>query len=213
VTADRLDWILNSDRSDQAALRARYDEWAETYDDDHDEWGWRGPEMIADAVLQTLGDSSAPIYDAGCGTGRAGVALRSAGWTGPIIGLDLSRAMLAIAATSGAYSELMQCSLYDLPVAGNSAGALVSSGVFTQGHVSSDAFSELARITQPGGTVAITMRTDLEDQFTPGADALQTASVWQRVGRTTPIGSHPAKNQTEQVVLSWRVTTTSGLPA
>jgi len=209
ATSDRLAWILNSDQADQTALQARYDEWALSYDDDHDDWGWIGPDMVTAAVLESLPenartDNAVTVYDAGCGTGRAGVALRAAGWAGPIVGLDLSAGMLAVAARSGAYSELIKCSLYDVPIASDTAGALVSCGVFTQGHVTSRAFGELARITRPSGVVAITIRTDLEDQFSAEADRLSSTGAWQQLDRSSPTSSHPTKNTTEQVVLRWR---------
>lgn len=200
---DRLTWILNSD---QAALEARYDEWAATYDDDHDEWGWRGPELVAAAVLGHLGDSPAgqPIYDAGCGTGRAGLALRSAGWEGPIVGLDLSGGMLDVAKQTGAYSSLLKCSLYDIPTADRAGCAVVASGVFTAGHVTGAAFAELARITAPHGPITITLRVDLEDQFTGDADALSTAGAWRQVERSVPAQLHPDASTKEQSITTWR---------
>ncbi|MGH1493704.1 MAG: class I SAM-dependent DNA methyltransferase [Acidimicrobiales bacterium] len=200
---DRLDWIFDSDR---AGLEARYDQWASSYDDDHDEWGWRGPELVVEAVLR-LGEFSADqaIYDAGCGTGRVGLCLRRAGWTGRTVGLDFSQGMLDVAAEAGDYDELIKCSLLDIPLPEDSAAAIVSSGVFTHGHVGGEAFAELARITRPAGLVSVTQRLDVEEQLSGHASALSASGRWQLVERTTPESLHPERDEALQTITTWRV--------
>jgi Xaa-Pro aminopeptidase len=52
----------------------------------------------------------------------------------------------------------------DVPLQVDDAAAVVSSGVFTHGHVGGEAFAELCRITKPGGVIAVTQRLDLVDE-------------------------------------------------
>lgn len=147
----------------------------------------------------------ATIIDAGCGTGKAGVALRTAGWQGRLVGLDLSQGMLDVAATTGVYDELVRCSLYEIPLPQNLAIATVSSGVFTLGHVDGEAFPELCRVTRPGGVIAMTQRLDLADFFEPHVNALSREGAWEEIERSAPAQLHPQRDKSQQVVIGWRV--------
>jgi ubiquinone/menaquinone biosynthesis C-methylase UbiE len=203
---DRIDWIFDGEVT--ASLEDRYDAWASTYDTDHDAWGWRGPDLVAAAAVGKIGVAAArdTIVDAGCGTGMVGNALRNGGWRGRIIGLDLSHGMLDVAARSGAYDELVKCSLYDVPLVDASAAATVSSGVFTLGHVGGEALAELCRITRPGGVVTVTQRLDTAETFGPHIDRLRSAGTWVEIERTMPEALHPEReDHTEQIVITWRV--------
>ena len=201
---DRLDWIFGS--NDAAALERRYDQWADTYDDDHDGWGWVGPDLVAGTILR-LGDftETSTIHDAGCGTGKAGVALRRAGFRGRIVGLDLSQGMLDVAAATEAYDELVKCSLTELPLDDDTIDGIVSSGVFTHGHVGGEAFAELCRIARPDGLVTVTQRVDLQATFQPFSDALQSDGRWTELERTTPESLHPDRDAVPQSVVTWRI--------
>lgn len=205
MDADRLDWIF--DGSDDETLGERYDSWAATYDSDHGEWGWRGPDLVAAAAVRNVGDGDAvaPIIDAGCGTGMVGVALRSAGWKGELIGLDLSQGMLDEASKSGAYDQLIRCSLYDVPLVDGVGIATVSAGVFTLGHVGGEAFAELCRTTRSGGVVTLTQRLDFADRFAPHIDALSATGDWVEIERSEHERLHPGRDDNEQTVVSWRV--------
>ncbi len=204
MTGDKLDWIFD----ESASLAPKYDEWASTYDTDHDQWGWRGPDVVASAVLERLGTAARndTIIDAGCGTGKAGIALRAAGWTGRIVGLDLSQGMLDQALATGVYDDVACCSLTDVPLGAASAAAVVSSGVFTHGHVGGEAFGELCRITRTDGFVAITQRVDLADAFAPFSDALVEANEWVELNRTAPTNLHTGRgDDVRQSVITWQV--------
>ncbi|MFK7920203.1 MAG: class I SAM-dependent methyltransferase [Ilumatobacter sp.] len=202
--ADRLDWIFDGESS--SSLEDRYDAWAASYDADHDEWGWRGPGLVAAATLRHLGRSRRDdtIIDAGCGTGKAGIALRNVGWTGRIVGLDFSQGMLDQAATFGVYDELIKCSLYDIELPDAVACAVVSSGVFTHGHVGGEALGELCRVTSPDGFVTLTRRVDLAD-FAQHVEALRVDGRWEEIERSEPERLHPDHNDTEQFVVTWQV--------
>lgn len=204
MTADRLDWIFEA--KDAPTLQSKYDAWAATYDADHDEWGWSGPQQVADTALR-LGSISAhtTIHDAGCGTGKAGMALRRVGFAGKIVGSDISQGMLDIAAKTTAYDSLVKCSLLDLPMAAKTTDAIVSSGVFTHGHVGGEAFAELCRITRPDGLVILTQRVDLLSDHEPHSSKLESAGQWKLTERTSPRNLHTDRDPVEQVITTWRV--------
>jgi SAM-dependent methyltransferase len=207
---DRLEWIFEAadepTASAEAALAARYDEWADEYDDDNGGWGWLGPDLVAEAALRLAAPTpGCAIHDAGCGTGQAGIALRRAGWSGRVTGLDFSRGMLDKADRSDAYSNLIRCSLTDIPLADDVAAAVVSSGVFTHGHVGGESLAELARITKPGGSVTITQRVDVEAKLRPHAERLVEHNVWELVEQSEPRRLHPDRDEALQTIVSWRV--------
>lgn len=210
MSGDRLDRILEASPSGQP-LADRYDRWAADYDDDNRTWGWRGPDEVAAAFRRHGDDSVAGIVlDAGCGTGAVGVALRERGVAASLIGADISSGMLAEAAGRGSYTHLLQCSLDRIPLVDHAVSAVVSSGVFTHGHVGPEALVELCRVTAPGGTVSITRRLDLVERYRPTAERLVAAGRWELIETTDPEPFHPGRDGSGdapvlQSVLTWRV--------
>lgn len=206
-TTDRLDWIFDSGDGPEDGLAAKYDRWAATYDQDHDEWGWGGPNAIATAVADRLGDSTTAtrILDAGCGTGRVGVALRETGVAGSLVGIDLSAGMLARAEALGIYESLEQGSLEAMPFDDGAFDGVVSAGVLTHGHVEPPTMRELARVVRPGGLVAITQRLDLADRYAPMAAEMTEQGTWTEVHRSAPTRFHPDRDDSEQFVIVWQV--------
>jgi ubiquinone/menaquinone biosynthesis C-methylase UbiE len=198
--ADFLDWIFDSDASD---LTERYDRWASTYDTDHDEWGWRGPHIAAERLMG-YGPGSV-VLDAGCGTGRVGVSLRSCGFEGKLIGVDFSLGMLAAAARLGVYDQLIHATVLDLPLAKASVDAVVSTGVFTHGHVGGEGFAELVRVGRKEAAVVITVRQDIADDLMIHADSLEAAGEWGLVERSSPQQLHPSRDESLQSLVVWRI--------
>jgi ubiquinone/menaquinone biosynthesis C-methylase UbiE len=198
--ADFLDWIFDSDASD---LTERYDRWASTYDTDHDEWGWRGPHIAAERLM-AYGPGSV-VLDAGCGTGRVGVSLRSCGFEGELIGVDFSLGMLAAAERLGVYDQLIHATVLDLPLAKASVDAVVSTGVFTHGHVGGEAFAELVRVGRKGAAVVITVRQDIADDLMIHADSLEAAGEWCLVESSSPQQLHPSRDESLQSLVVWRI--------
>lgn len=181
----RLHWIYSASSPDE--LRQRYDEWAGDYDADLDGMAWAAPQAAAARCAAFLADGG-EVLDAGCGTGLVGLSLRGLG-VDRIVGFDLSVAMLARAAATGAYAELHEGSLLgELPFAAGRFAAAVSVGVFTHGHVGPEAFAGLARVVRPGGHVTMTFRDDAVDALGYGAEAdrLEQVGVWTLVERTDP---------------------------
>src|SRR4051812_38209275 len=74
------------------APAARYDEWADWYEDYIQGAAQRFTGRASDALVQVLGPGSGPVLDLACGTGFYAPVLRRLGWTP--LGLDLSRGQL-----------------------------------------------------------------------------------------------------------------------
>lgn len=89
----------------QADVQDLYEDWAETYDKDVTENGYQTPARCAAALAAHLSPHDAPIFDFACGTGLSGAALASVGFS-VIDGVDISQAMLDIAAKRGVYRTL-----------------------------------------------------------------------------------------------------------
>lgn len=170
-------------------VRRSYDDWAAGYDDDLAGWDYRAPAEAA-AMLRETVPLSAEILDAGCGTGLSGRALREAGFTGPIDGIDLSPASLDVARGRQIYRELSPADLQRLPLdlPGDRYDALLCIGVLTYVPDSAGVLGEFARLVRPGGAIVITQREDIfaERDFGGCIDALRDAGVFTDVTLTDP---------------------------
>jgi predicted TPR repeat methyltransferase len=202
---ERLQWIYSA--SSPAELQQRYDQWAAEYDVDLRGMEWAAPQAGA-ARCAAFVRAGGEVLDAGCGTGLVAVSLRELGLD-RIVGFDLSAAMLARAAATGAYTELLQGSLLEgLPFDAGRFAAVVSVGVFTHGHVGPAAFEELARVVQPGGHVTITFRDDAVDPLGYRVEAarLEAEGVWTLVERTEPAPLiHEGDVGADMRVWTWQV--------
>ncbi|MBK0327795.1 methyltransferase domain-containing protein [Rhodobacteraceae bacterium F11138] len=142
-------------------IAAHYDAWAGAYDTDMSQAGYRHPSVAVALLARHLEAGASPILDAGAGTGLVG------GWLGilgypTVDGLDISQGMLDVAKAKGGYRDLHCLALgKDLPFEDGAYKAVISTGVFTTGHVGAEALPELARITAPGGTLVITVKGTL----------------------------------------------------
>lgn len=142
------------------SLEKLYDGFAGEYDDAYDAMDYVSPRSVAQAAVDTLGTekaATARILDAGCGTGKIGSHLRQiAGKDTFIHGVDLSAGMLEVAKNLGVYSQLGKANLMEkLSLDTHTYDAVVSTGVFTAGHVKKEAIEELSRVTRPGGFLII----------------------------------------------------------
>jgi SAM-dependent methyltransferase len=77
------------------APAARYDEWADWYEDYIQGAARSFTGRTSDALTQVLGRGSGPVLDVACGTGFYAPVLRRLGWTP--LGMDLSRGQLRYA--------------------------------------------------------------------------------------------------------------------
>ena len=154
------DW-LNADPSDPREVAGRYDDWAQSYDDDLASWSYQAPAVVVETVLSRLPDARS-VLDVGCGTGLVGRELRARGFDGRISGLDLSEASLQIARQGGAYDSLEPADLQQrLAIEDDVADAVVCVGVMTYLPEVEAVWRELARLAKPGGIVVVTQREDL----------------------------------------------------
>jgi SAM-dependent methyltransferase len=77
------------------APAARYDEWADWYEDYIQGAARSFTGRTSDTLTQVLGRGSGPVLDVACGTGFYAPVLRRLGWTP--LGMDLSRGQLRYA--------------------------------------------------------------------------------------------------------------------
>jgi predicted TPR repeat methyltransferase len=155
------DGWLASAPTEAGEVRRFYDEWAERYDADLAAWDYRAPARIG-RLLVEWGDPAADALDAGCGTGLSGRALRDAGCTGHLVGIDVSAPSLAIAERSGAYDEVRVGDLTaPLDFADDRFGLLACSGVLTYVPDVEPCWREFARVVRPGGVIAFSQRDDI----------------------------------------------------
>lgn len=186
-SANEEGW-LTSAPTDPDDIRAFYDDWAGRYDADLADWDYRAPARIAE-LLVAAADPTAPVLDAGCGTGLSGHALRAAGFTGEITGIDLSPESLPIAEASGAYTRVMQASLNEtLPFDDDAFGTLACIGVLTYVPDVDRCWREFCRLVRVGGVIAFTQREDtwIERDCRAVIDRLAADGLWTPLVITDP---------------------------
>ncbi|MEH7828258.1 class I SAM-dependent DNA methyltransferase [Gemmobacter denitrificans] len=175
-------------------VAAIYDAWADSYDAEMARAGYRHPSVGLALLSRHAPRGTGPVLDAGCGTGLLGDWLDILGFA-PAEGLDLSEGMLAVARAKGPYAALHRLALgRDLPFADGYFAAVISTGVFTTGHVGAEALPELIRITAPGGVIVLTVKTSLWDGGF--ADALGRLPGLRIVEQTAPYVSMPGETGT-----------------
>jgi predicted TPR repeat methyltransferase len=142
-------------------VAALYDRWAGAYDSDMAKAGYRHPTICLALLARHLPIRSAPILDAGAGTGLLGDWLKITGY--PVVhGMDISEGMLSVAARKGSYDQLHRATLGSrLPFEDGAFAGIVSSGVFTTGHVGPEGLDDLTRICRPDGVIVLTVKTTL----------------------------------------------------
>jgi predicted TPR repeat methyltransferase len=150
------------------ALRSLYRDWAADYDRDvFESAGVIGTDTIARLFAEHVTDRNVSILDLGCGTGAAGTALRSMGFT-TIDGVDISPEMLAVAASKGGYRNLAEADLnssFVLPAAPYDVS--ICAGTFVHGHVGPEALAPITAALADGATVAWVIAADQWPRFEP----------------------------------------------
>jgi len=150
-------------------IAAYYDTWAlANYDDDVAGWGYEAPGRVAAMAADHFARSAeaagiVAVLDAGCGTGGVGTALHGAGFRN-IVGGDFTPASIAAAQARAVYRSVVHLDLNErFNFDDAEFAATVCVGVFSYLQDTAAAIGEMLRVTQPGGIVIFTQRTDLWD--------------------------------------------------
>jgi SAM-dependent methyltransferase len=199
VPESRLNTVYNA--TSPAELSTAYDEWADSYDSDMAEVGYRHPAVALALLTRHLPAGSAPILDAGAGTGLIGELLGTLGYP-EVDALDASPGMLEIARGKNAYRELHHAFLGEpLPFADGRYAAAVSTGVFTAGHVGIEGLPELFRVVRADSLIVLTVKlTVWESGFADYLTRCDSDDVI-RIVEVTPIyASMPAGSETSPCV-------------
>jgi predicted TPR repeat methyltransferase len=174
------------------AIAAAYDAWAAEYDAEMAARGYRHPSVCLGLLARHLPKGAGPILDAGAGTGLIGDWLPILGYP-PATGVDISAGMLAVARAKGRYAVLVVAALgAPLPFADGAFAAVVSTGVFTTGHVGAEAFAELRRVTRAGGVWVMSVKESLW-QGAVGAAVAAEGSGLSVIEATDPYISMPGE--------------------
>jgi predicted TPR repeat methyltransferase len=169
-----------------------YDGWAASYDADMVTAGYRHPAIASAMFARAVPKGAGPVLDAGAGTGLIGTLLSILGY-GRIEALDISEGMLAVARAKGVYGAFHHLALGGpLPFADGQFAGVVSTGVFTSGHVGADGLPELIRSCAKGGVIVLTVKTTVWDAGLGAAiDGFVTGGRMQVIDRTAPYQSMP----------------------
>ena len=187
----RLSAAYNLESKEQ--LLEQYDTWATQYDADLAASGYRMPPVVAGLVVRHLSDTSAPILDAGSGTGLLGEALNVLGYTN-LTALDISGGMLKVAASKGIYRATRQMALGEhLDFPDECFDGVVAMGVLTIGHAPPSSLDELVRITDPEASSysACSTRNPLSPDFRRKQDELSRQGRWRLIEDTPYFQSLP----------------------
>ena len=138
-------------------VQAAYDELAAVYADTRSE---STPETPLFDVLGKQLDEQARILDVGCGDGTPGTAHFSEQFE--VIGIDISREQLRLAAETVPNTPLLQGEMSDLPIPSSSVEAVLA--LYSIIHVPraehQAVFEEWARVLRPGGWVLFSSGTE-----------------------------------------------------
>lgn len=190
---DDLSWIKNGDL-DAEEVRRQYDKWAENYDETLASWGYTAPQEVA-RRLRAVAPADAAIFDAGCGTGLSGRAIREAGFNGRLDGGDLSPDSVRLADKRGAYDSVTEINFEDLPlpVAHDAYDAVICVGVLTYIRDLHALLAEFCRIVRTGGYVLFTHRQDLveKDDFRTLRERFVAEGRWEEIEFTEPLPYMP----------------------
>lgn len=147
--------------------RELYAKWAATYEQFLDDNRYIYARQVAEIFAERSPARTGAVLDAGCGTGRVGLELSRLGIS-PVDGIDISPEMLDKARTmSGpdgapSYRRLMEADLTgSIDLETGSYAGIVSSGVFTHGHLGPEALSELLRVVRSGSAGVVGVNSAL----------------------------------------------------
>lgn len=135
-----------------------FDDYAPNFDEKIAELSYKAPELLNTLIAAHLPAPSKvlSVLDAGCGTGLAGPHLRP--YAATLVGVDLSRKMLANAKAKALYDRLERAELIDFLSDGEPAYHLITAAdVLCYFGALDKAFVGFFHALHPGGHVAFTV--------------------------------------------------------
>jgi|GEM_PF-477906 len=143
-----------------------FDKWAPGYEASLRDYRYSVPETLFNAVWPYVAaraetsDMPLRVLDIGIGTGLSAAPFRATGKT-YIVGLDVSKAMLALCRAKGVADELHHCEggRVDFPCESQSFDIVIAGGVLEFVDDSERLFEEIQRVLKPGGILAVTHET------------------------------------------------------
>ena len=168
-----LNWICAAEDIDE--LKEKYDQWADTYDEQVQLLWSQVPKAAARIFTDHIADKNSLLIDVGAGTGLGGVALAEQGFKN-IIGCDVSQAMLEKAREKQVYQSLVCCAIGDeAAIDLGKASGLMALGVFSANHAGADELISLEQNLLPGGIIVFTSRSS----FLPKLEQAMKQHAWQ----------------------------------
>lgn len=178
-------------RASDAYVEHVFDKFAESFDTHLASLKYCAPELVAQALRDTLPPPAAQldVADLGCGTGLCGPLVKP--WARSLVGCDLSAGMLARATTRHAYDALVKEELVQfLAERPGEFDVLVSADTLIYFGELAPAFAAARESLRPGGTLVFTLEASPDDaaaDFTltqSGRYAHMRAGLAARLART-----------------------------
>eukprot|EP01084_Bolivina_argentea_P186986 322188_1 len=169
-----------------------YDDWAESYDDCLEEWGYKVPTITANLLKTHYKDcdkQQIKVFDLGCGTGLVGKEIISSqNIDAMIYGSDLSTGQFPMAKEKG-YTDLQQWDLneFPFPYNNNEFDVLTCAGTLIYSEDKVKLFDEWLRITKPGSIIICSHRTDKMKTDLQYFDEMAKNGKWSRLELTDPM--------------------------
>lgn len=146
-------------RASDGYVRATFDDFADSFDRNLQDLGYRAPQLLCDAVRESgalARQEGLQVLDIGCGTGLCGPLLRPL--ARKLVGVDLSPNMLSKAALRALYDQLNQAELTEwLGSCEQRFDLAVAADVLCYFGDVSLAFARAREVLKPGGCFACSL--------------------------------------------------------
>jgi predicted TPR repeat methyltransferase len=160
------------ERASDGYVRATFDDFAESFDRNLEELGYRAPQILFEAVTQSQALSrkqGLEILDLGCGTGLCGSLFRPVARR--LVGVDLSPGMLSKAAIRAVYDQLNCGELTQwLSECGQRFDVAIAADVLCYFGELTTAFRNVRKVLQPGGLFACTLEKSTDEPAASSAE-------------------------------------------